>query len=138
MMRKLLDSAKKGRSEAALRRAMEDLGLQGQVSLRSLDGRTTATLLLNGADPEQSDSELEAALAAAKQGAQQLNSDVQQRLNAVKQQVVCLEEEKKELHSMLATEKAAAQELQKHALMERKAFLEKEKALRTKQEELFM
>ena len=63
MMRKLLDSAKKGRSEAALRRAMEDLGLQGQVSLRSLDDRTTATLLLTGPDPEQSDSELEAALA---------------------------------------------------------------------------
>ncbi len=65
MMRKMMEAARKGRAEAALRRTLSDLGLEGSINLRELDGQMSATVLLSGDDPQAPDPEIESKLAEA-------------------------------------------------------------------------
>lgn len=65
MMRRLRDAANKGRAEAALRKALSDNGLGGQLSLRSLDGKMSATVILEAGAPAGDDEAMQKKLAEA-------------------------------------------------------------------------
>ncbi|NNU15407.1 P-loop NTPase [Parvularcula sp. ZS-1/3] len=62
MMRRFKEAARKGRAEAQIRRILDEKGLAGDVGIRLLEDRMTATVVLKGA-PDQGDEALEKALA---------------------------------------------------------------------------
>lgn len=65
MMRKMREAARKGRAEANLRKTLGELGLEGSINLRELEGQMSATILLSGRDPDLDDADIEEKLAAA-------------------------------------------------------------------------
>lgn len=64
MMRRMREAARKGRAEAQIRRTLDEAGLAGDVGIRLLEDRMTATVVLKGS-PDQGDETLENALAEA-------------------------------------------------------------------------
>jgi len=65
VLSRLKDAAKRGRAEASLRKALQEKGLEAEITLRSLDDRLSASVLLHGEPRDLDAPALETQLAAA-------------------------------------------------------------------------